>query len=141
MASSTLWSPTRRVLTLATARAGITVFAPSPTKPPLMPCTSSVGRGHTRPDNGTPGPPTRSPSPLSLSAYSFASTAAVAAVPPQRGPRPPPREQRNPGLAHQFLGAHFLPGIFLLIEGQPRPCRALLGRRRHHPIVEPDSKS
>ena len=39
---------TRRIETLADARAGITVFAPGATKPPGMPCTSSVGRAQVR---------------------------------------------------------------------------------------------
>ncbi len=39
---------TSRIETLASALAGITVFAPAPMKPPGMPCTSSVGRAQVR---------------------------------------------------------------------------------------------
>ena len=42
------WFGTRRMLTFAIATAGMTVFAPSPVKPPRMPFTSKVGRAHTR---------------------------------------------------------------------------------------------
>ena len=41
-------SGTRRMETLAMARAGMTVFAPAPVKPPGMPWTSSVGRAQVR---------------------------------------------------------------------------------------------
>ena len=41
-------SGTSRIDTFAVARAGITVFAPAPVKPPGIPCTSSVGRAHVR---------------------------------------------------------------------------------------------
>ena len=41
------WFGTRRMLTLAVAFAGITVFAPAPVNPPAMPCTSNVGRAQT----------------------------------------------------------------------------------------------
>ena len=67
------WSATRRALILATARAGITVLAPSPVKPPRMPCTSSVGRAQTRSNTGMPGSPTSSRAPISFSMYSFSS--------------------------------------------------------------------
>src|SRR5262249_20778947 len=54
----------------------------------------------------------------------------------QRRPRPQPLEQRHLGLADQFLRAHFLLGVFLLVEWQPRPCLALFVTRWHHSVVE-----
>ncbi len=45
---SGFWFGTRRMLTLAVALAGITVFAPAAVNPPAMPWTSSVGRAQTR---------------------------------------------------------------------------------------------
>src|SRR6266853_938681 len=42
------WSGTRRRLTFAVASAGITVFAPSPVKPPVIPWISKVGRAQRR---------------------------------------------------------------------------------------------
>src|SRR2546426_1003658 len=42
------WSGTRRRLTFAVASAGITVFAPSPVNPPVIPWISKVGRAQRR---------------------------------------------------------------------------------------------
>src|SRR2546428_14178784 len=42
------WSGTRRMLTLATTFAGITVLDPAPVHPPAIPWASSVGRAHRR---------------------------------------------------------------------------------------------
>src|SRR5215467_5368498 len=46
------WFGTRRMETLANARAGITVLAPGAVKPPGMPWTSSVGRAQVRYSTG-----------------------------------------------------------------------------------------
>ena len=70
MISSGRWSGTSRVLIFTVARAGITVFAPSPMKPPRMPCTSNVGRAHTRSSTEKPGSPVSAGEPTSFCRYS-----------------------------------------------------------------------
>ncbi len=56
-ASAGVWSGTRRMETLATALAGMTVLAPAPMKPPGMPWTSRVGRDQVRSRTEKPGSP------------------------------------------------------------------------------------
>src|SRR5205807_6740567 len=60
------WFGTRRMETLAKARAGITVFAPGAVKPPGMPWTSSVGRAHVRYRTEYPGSPVKTLDPTSV---------------------------------------------------------------------------
>ena len=56
----------RRMEILAEARAGMTVFAPAATKPPGMPCTSSVGRAQVRYRTEYPGSPVSTFEPTSV---------------------------------------------------------------------------
>ena len=65
------------MLTLAVALAGITVFAPAAMNPPTMPCTSSVGRAHTRSSTVNPGSPVSCVEPTSTLRNSFSSNGSV----------------------------------------------------------------